>query len=463
MRLVKMIVNIGFVFLILSELSFAGGLDGFMKFARSGSALTSVNAGAIVEDQRSGFMTGGSILRRGPRPKELQPVNIQMPSISFDPCTGSGDLRFGGLSYIKGSEFASYFKALASSSGAYVAKMAIKQACPQCEDIISYLETVTRDINGVSFGQCEKAKQIADGLMGRFNSATSQKCMAKSALSKGASDLYESTTKCQADPDRYGEKGDNAELKSMLPDNYNLVWKALSHGSGGEVGMKELLMSIAGSIIGKKQGGVASISSLPSLIEKEDLLENYIGKPGIGVSMIKIYKCDEEHKCLNPKIIEEKIGSSKDTLFGKVHSTIESIIKKVMENKGELSDEEAALIEYSRIPLISLLEIEIAQKDKESVMSLINNNQFIELVCYDMVTHFMQKMLFEARSAVDELATSQVDNTPIERFNRNIERVQELLAEKNIHAMRNLQTIISIKERLNGQLAVFQMGFTRFR
>jgi hypothetical protein len=333
----------------------ASGLDGFLKFAQRGGSMTSINAGGVIEDQRSGFLTGGSIISRGPRPIELQPVGIQLPSASLDGCRGSFDLRWGGFSYIKGRQFAEYYKAVAASAGAYVAKMAIKTACPQCEDIMSYLETVARDINGTTFGQCEQGKAIADGLMSKFNAASNQKCMAKSSLARGGSDLFEATQKCQDNPDRYGETGDDAELKSMLPDNYNLVWKALSHGDGAApTGMKELMMSISGSIIGQKQDGIATIKALPSLIEKTDLIEQYIGKPGSGNSTVKVYVCDENGKCLKPVAREQVLESRTGTLYGKVEVTLASIIDKIHKNKGELSDEEQALIEYSQIPIISL-------------------------------------------------------------------------------------------------------------
>ena len=425
--------------------------------------MTSVNAGGVIEDQRSGFLTGGSIISRGPRPMELQPVGIQLPSASLDGCTGSYDVRWGGFSYIKGRQFAEYFKAVAASAGAYVAKMAIKTACPQCEDIMSYLESVARDINGMTFGQCEQGKAIAEGLMSKLNAASNQKCMAKSSLVKGGSDLFETTQKCQDNPDRYGEAGDEAELKSMLPDNYNLVWKALSHGDGAApTGMKELMMSISGSIIGQKQDGIATIKALPSLIEKTDLIEQYIGKPGVGSSTVRIYACDEKSKCLKPVAHDQVLESRSDTLYGKVEATLGSIIDKIHENKGALSDEEQALIEYSQIPIISLFEIELALRNKESVVNLAGDAEFIEVVCYDMVTSFMRKMLLEAKNAVDELQTAQLDNTPIERFNKNLEAVQLLLRDKKYEAMKKLQMIIAVKERLTQQQKVFQLGFSRF-
>jgi len=62
--------------LFLSFNASAGGLDGFLKFAERGGSMTSVNAPAIIEDQKSGYYTGGSIISRGPRPQVLQQIQI---------------------------------------------------------------------------------------------------------------------------------------------------------------------------------------------------------------------------------------------------------------------------------------------------------------------------------------------------------------------------------------------------
>lgn len=451
------------ILLVSSLTANASGLDSFLKFTSLGGSMTSVNRGGVIEDQRSGFMTGGSIISRGPRPMELQPVGIQLPSGAFDACTGSFDLRWGGFSFIKGPQIAQFFKGIATSSSLYLIKMALGSACPHCEDKISDLEAMARDINGMTLNQCEQGKAIAEGLMGKHNAASNQKCMAKSSLVKGGSDLHEATQKCQDNPDRYGDAGDNEELKSMLPDNYNLVWKALSHGDGAApTGMKELMMSISGSIIGKKERGIASIKALPSLVEKTDLIEQYIGKPGTGSSTVRIYVCDEATKCLNPTAHDQVLNNRTDTLYGKVEVTLASIIEKIYKNEGELSDEEQALIEYSQIPIISLFEIELALKNKDSVVNLAGDADFIEVICYDMITNFMRKMLMEAKNAVDELESAQLDNTPIERFNKNIEIVQQLLRDKKYESMKKLQVIIAVKERLTQQQKVFQMEFSRF-
>lgn len=445
----------------ISTGAFAGPLDSFLKYSQDNGAMTSINSGGVIEDQRSGYFTGGSIIHRGPRPKELQPLSVQLPSFNFDPCTGSGDLRWGGFSYIKSKQLTDFFKGVAAAAPAYVVKMLIKSINVQSENILSELESIARYINGITFDQCEVAKSAAEGLLGKFNAASTQKCMAKAAKKKSGDDLFANTQNCQNDPSRFGQDGDEDVFKAVLPDNYNLVWKALSHGDhSSDKEMKELIMSISGSIIGRKQDGTSTITSLPSLIEKEDLIEKYIGKPGEGTSSLKIYVCGDDRHCLNPTIQDKDINNDK-TLYGKIHKTLNTIIDKIVNNTGDLDDEEKALIEYSTIPLISLFEIELALRNKESVANLAGDSAFIEVVCYDMITNFMRKMLVAARDAVNELQTAQYDNMPIERFNKNIEFVQNRLRDKKYEAMQKLQTILSVKERLTQQQRVFQMGFGR--
>ena len=91
----------------------------------------------------------------------------------------------------------------------------------------------------------------------------------------------------------YGDPGDTEELASLLGDNFNLVWKALSKGSSDSVEFKELMMSVAGSLIATKIEGGLSLKPLPSLIIDSSFLEKYIGTKGES-SRVEMYVCDEK-------------------------------------------------------------------------------------------------------------------------------------------------------------------------
>jgi len=440
----------------------ASGLANLMQYAQSNGTMTNINKGKVVSDQQAGYITGGSIISRGPKPKTLTPLRVQPPSFAFDACSGSYDARFGGFSFITGKAFSDFVKAVPGATGAYALKMLIKEVCPQCEDIATYLETVARDINGLSLNQCTMAKSIVQGGLAMLNSASKQRCMMKSNILGASSDMFEATEDCTDNPDRFGDEGDDDKLKSLLGDKFNLVWKALSQGdSSAKTGLKELMMSISGSVIGRKEDGVMSITSLPSLVEKEDLIERYIGKPGGQSGEVVIYRCDENTKCLNPTEQNEVIDS-KQTLYGNVTILLESIVEKIDNNTGDLSDDEQALIEFSSIPLINIIELELATKNKSSAASLVGMHEFVEVVCYDLVTNYMQKMLTTAKSSVEVLKTAQLDNTAIDKFTNNVEIVRGYLRDKRFEAFKKLQVITQVKERLSQQQGVFELGFSRF-
>jgi len=451
-----------------SHATFASGIDKLMKYASPDGSMSNVNKAAIINDQQGGYMTGGSVILRAPRPKTLQPLTIQTPKFAFDACTGSADFRFGGLSYISGKEFTQFFKNMGTAAGAYGVKMLIKSACPQCEDIMSYMETVARDINGMMMDQCASAQALAKGTFSMLNSSDQQKCLIKGNIGKSNKDMYEASDKCKSNPDRHGEAGDEDELKSLLGDEFNLVWKALGKGSGGDLDFKELIMSISGTIIGRKIDGSFHFNNKPSLVLNNDLLEQYIGvhkKAG----KVKLYQCDESKKCLNPIEVEVVLGEN-DTIYGNISRILEGMIPKVFEGKGAFTDEEEAVIAFSSIPIIQLIEMEIIHKGKtekgkdviNSTDMIVRMQEFLEVVSYDVVTNFLMQMTNQASNAVAALEYAQLDDTVIKNFTAQVTDVRRFITDSKFSAFKRLQVMMQYKERLVLQQRSFKAGFGRF-
>ena len=74
----------------------------------------------------------------------------------------------------------------------------------------------------------------------------------------------------------------------MLGDNYNLVWKALegkAPASSSNNSLKEVLMSISGTIIGRKDSAGVDQSVIKSLINKE-MIEEFIGAKSTQVKRL---------------------------------------------------------------------------------------------------------------------------------------------------------------------------------
>ena len=85
----------------------------------------------------------------------------------------------------------------------------------------------------------------------------------------------------------------------------NIVWKALekkapSSGDGKE--LKEILMSISGTIVGTKgEDRKVHVKHLKSLVNK-DLIKQFIGASGIDSTSIRLYEC-ERYKDISTKRI----------------------------------------------------------------------------------------------------------------------------------------------------------------
>jgi conjugative transfer pilus assembly protein TraH len=441
--------------------SFAG-IDKLMKYAAPSGSMSNTNKAAVITDQQGGYMTGGSMLVRGPKPKTLQPLIVQTPKFAFDACTGSADFRFGGLSYISAKEFTKFFKNMGTATGAYAVKMFIKSACPQCEDIMSYLETVARDINSMMIDQCSTAQAIAGGTFNSLNSSNQQKCLMQGNINKSSKDMYQAMDKCKLDPDRHGELGKDDELKSLLGNEFNLVWKAISQGKNKDAGdssFKELIMSVSGTIIGRKIDGSFHFTSKPSLVLSNDLLEEYIGvnrKSG----KVKLYSCDTNDKCLNPTEAEVVL-QEKDTIYGNISRILDKLVPKYLENKQQLNDEEAALVSFSSIPLLQLIEMEMTHKAKTEDM-MVRMQEFVEVLCYDVVTNFLSQMINRAGAAVQSLEYAQLDDTVISKFTSQVAEVRQFLTSAKFAAFKRLQIITNVKERLSQQQRAFKADYGRF-
>lgn len=441
------------IMLICSDIY--AGIDGLMEFVQQPGSMHNTTAPKIVKDQQGGYLSGGSVLLRGPRPKELTPITIQTPKLKYDACTGSGDFRFGAMSYISGEEFSRFLKNVSRASGAYLVKMSIKTACPQCEDIMTYLETVARDINNFTLNQCSMAQVIASGAFSKLVSSEKQQCMMNANIAGGNNDMFETSAKCQAEAG-YAHP---VNSKDSMPNQFNLVWAALSKGSISDSNFKELMMSVSGTILVKKEDGRYVFRYLPSLVTDKDFLKKYVGAD-LANSNIELYSCDSKEKCLNPEIRKISLARSK-TIYGNISRILLSITDKVKKDNKGFTDEEEALIAFSSLPILSLIEVELASKTDGADM-LVRVGEFIDAVCLDIITNYLQIITSSIIVGLKNLKYAQIDDAIIENFTRNCEYVRKYLANEKFMALKKLQLIMQVKERIENQNKEFEYRFAKF-
>jgi conjugative transfer pilus assembly protein TraH len=451
------------------------GIESLMCYVTDGGAMVNVNKGTIVQDQQGGYMTGGSILLRGARPKTLQPLVVQMPKFSFDACSGSADFRFGSLSFLSSPEYSRFFKSIGTSlRGIFASKLYMKTIGPVIENILSDLSSRAEFINGLMLEQCSAAQTIADGAISMINAGSRQKCMMQSNLPGNVrSDMYDATERCKNNPDTYGVSGEDNELKSLLGNEFNLVWKAIKGDNGAlDREFKELIMSVSGTIIGRKDGDHYIFTGKPSLLMSQELLERFIGIDE-SKNSINLYRCDETDKCLKPTEVEHVLTPSQ-TFYGKTKTIIDSLVGKIsaktdngvdgssVESRSTLlTPQEENLIAFSSIPIISLIETELISK-AGSANIMVRAPEFIEVICYDVITNYLSSMVNIARMSVSALEQAQIDGSVMGRFEADSKVVLGFLRDSRSGAFKRLQITMQVKERLEQQERLFEEGFNRF-
>jgi hypothetical protein len=340
--------------------------------------------------------------------------------------------------------------------------MAIKTLCPQCQDLMEWLDAKADWINQMAKTDCNDMANLVDGMASKMAAGSRANRQADMVLKGEGKDAADITTNSKKDDGRDVSK--TPELESQLGDNFNLVWKALAKKTSSDSGgreLKELLMSISGTIIGTKNANSKqSVIHRKSLINK-DLIKDFMGVGGSGSNKVKLYKCDETEKCLKPAINETAI--SKDSvLFDKIAKLIEQIVEKVYVNEGDLTNEEETLVALSSMPMITKIEMDLGIYSNKANVAL-NQSEFIEALCFDVVTSYLSILLQEVQEAVGELAFAQIaDGEAFKSFEAEARTTMRLLAEHKNAAFKRYDTIAQSKARLHQDRRFFHQKFEDF-
>jgi hypothetical protein len=128
----------------------------------------------------------------------------------------------------------------------------------------------------------------------------------------------------------------------------------------------------------------------------------------INSSKIMLYSCDEHHQCLNPQEVSATL-SPNQTLYGNISKIFEKLVDKVQRDDPNLSDEEKSLISFSTIPILHLIEMELGSKAHTTDL-IVRVPEFVEVICYDVITNYMQIILARVLGSVKNLEHAQIDD-----------------------------------------------------
>jgi len=433
---------------LLAAPSCFAGLEKIINTIKPRGSMSNVTNTAIVHEQEAGHIMGGSVSISAPPLQDLHLFNAEAPSCRFGGvCDSSLDFTAGGMSFAKGPALSNFITQLGDNAQAYGTILAVQTICPVCENIMTWLQEAVQAVNAMAIPACKTMEMIAGGMKTAAD-ATADAVKQRFLLNNGEkADMASLQKNSKKDNDE--STGDDPELKSLLGDNFNLVWKALNEKApvGADNELKEFLMTLSGTVIAKKEGGVPSFSHKRGLITKANLAK-FIGIDENGDDLM-IYRCDENLKCLDPKKKKAAIKHS-ETFKSTLVVLLTSIVKKVaLDGNAELTASEATLVALSGTPLLSKIEDDFIEYGGNIKAVLTAQHQSIDVLCYEIVTQYLAQMLTEVREAVSELKYGQQgDIGAFKSFEKQASGVMQMLIQAKEGAYHRHAAIVNYQDRI---------------
>ncbi|MES4615577.1 conjugal transfer pilus assembly protein TraH [Ewingella sp. CoE-038-23] len=368
------------------------------------------------QGQAAGYITGGSVYLRNPV-KQVQLISMQVPSLNSG--CGGIDAYLGAFSFISGEEIQRFAKQIMSNAAGYAFDLALQTMVPELKQAKDFLQKIASDVNSANMSSCQAAQGIIGGLWPVSQLSNQKICQDIAGDDNIFSDWASSRQGCTV-----GGQGDsvtsraNANEKDQVLKNKNLIWDALgrNHLFDGNRQLKELVMSIVGSIIFNSAG---QVTILTPMVDNRDVI-TVLMRGGTA----KIYGCDEPDLCLGPTVASVTI-SSNNALVTLVQNIMLSMNQKLTDDTG-LSDQEKGFLNTTSVPVLKYLTN--SQSMGQSPTYLI---QVADYIAQDLMIQYLQELV---KQASQSLAGKNFPEQAAGELRQNVAQAQQLLANMKLQS-----------------------------
>ncbi len=347
------------------------------------------------QGQAAGYMTGGSVYLRN-QVKQVQLISMQVPSLNAG--CGGIDAYLGAFSYINGAELQRFVKQIMSNAAGYAFDLALQTMVPELKQAKDFLQKLASDVNSANMSSCQAAQGIIGGLWPVTQVSSQKICQDIAGEDNIFSDWAASRQGCTV-----GGQSDNVtsrapdNMKDQVLKNKNLIWDALgrNHLFDGNTELKELVMSVIGSIVFNPQG---QVTILTPMVDNRDII-NVLMRGGSA----KIYGCDTTDLCIAPVITTVNVSS--DTA---------------------LTPQEEGFINTTSVPVLKYLT-----NSHSMGMSPTYMLQVADFIAQDMMIQYLHELV---QQASESLAGRNYPEEAAKELRNNIATAQSLLAQMKLQS-----------------------------
>ena len=396
------------------------------------------NQAGSFQDQSTGHYTAGGMKIRQQN-RSVNPINIRVPN--WGGSCGSFDLRFGGISFMKASEFVRMFKSMSQGMPIYAIQLGLKTYVPQIEQTMKGLQSFLQQVNNTMLNDCQGRQQLMVGLLpkgsamretacldmkqsGNFNNdytGARESCLSKDKINEAAADLKE-------------------RHKDLLISEFNLVWNVMKKipRYRDDTELAQMIMSLVGTVVSKKEGDDFKVIFLAPKADDEKFLDAYLTG-----GQTEIFVCDETTKCLEVSNAKYTI-SSDQSLSQQILKHVHSLRVKYLTEEVFSEQEMVFLSDCVNLPIYKYIQISAAahvnyplERSTQYLAMSILLNQFEEIA----------KEILEAVSVIESI---QMDSTIPKDFKTRLElartRLQRKMATLDTKELWMLEKVTRAKE-----------------
>ena len=419
-----------------SSLQAPGIAADLMTFFKSAGMASNVTSPGSYKDQTGGYYTGGSVMARtGARNAQL--ATVQMPG--FRAGCGGIDAWSGGFSHISSEALVAMLRNIGSSAASYAFMLAVQTVSPQIYNIMNELNALANQINQTNINSCEAAATMLGGIWPKSDQSSKHLCQAMGSNLGAFSDWSAARQGCGAKGDResvLNKAGADPKYKDMLVGEFNLAWKAIQANAflSADKQLARLFLTLVGSIISRKNGDSYETLMLPGHADRDDVLNGLLNGGDTP-----IYACDEEGKCLNPRL-EQVILPDSSALFKRTDMVLESLIDKIYTDVMP-TQEEKDFLNSTKLPVYKMLNVITAFRKGYAPLDI---HQYAELIAIDILFKYVIEVIDIVHDSVAQLKSVQVDDAHMDRFLGQLRHARERITEKRKSAYQQMDSTLSM-------------------
>ena len=400
--------------------------------------VTNFNEGGSFQDQSTGHYTAGGMKVRQ-RNRSINPINIRMPNAGGS--CGSFDLRFGGISFMKASEFVKMFKSMATGMPIYAVQLGLKTYVPQISQGMEWLQARLLEINKMMLNDCQSRQQLMEGILPTGSAMHEKVCLDMKQGGNFNNDYTGARERCMRKDERNAASEEmRSRHQDLLISEFNLVWNVMQKlpRYKNDRELAQMIMSLVGTVISKKDGEDFKVLFLSPKADDEKFLDAYL----MG-GQTEVFICDETSKCLNVSNTHHNISPDK-SLTNVILKNINSMRNKYLTEEAFSPQEMVFLSDSVNLPIYKYIQISAAGHVN---YPLARSSQYLAMAI--LIKQF-DDVAAEILAAVSVIESVQMDTTVIKEFKDRLElartRLQQKMATLDTKELWMLDKITRAKE-----------------